>query len=65
MTERKTRTTTVPAHARLNKLPSLGDLPVRAAHPGRTKDDDDRQVSWLAGFHPLRIAFPDFHPVAL
>jgi len=28
---------------------SLGFTPVRPAHPVRTKDDRDGQVSWLAG----------------
>src|SRR5690606_33274668 len=30
-------------------LPSVGFTPVRPAHPVRAKDDDDGQVSWLAG----------------
>src|SRR6185503_13120737 len=34
--------------ARLTNAVTRGK-PVRAAHPGRTKDDGDRQVSWLAG----------------
>jgi hypothetical protein len=34
-------------------------------YPGRTKDDCIRQVSWLAGFRPLRIAFPENFPVAM
>jgi len=34
-----------------------GFHPVRSAHPGRTKDDRDGQVSWLAGPHRVRVAF--------
>ena len=35
--------------ARSPNLSSLGFTPVRPAHPVRTKDDSERQVSWLAG----------------
>eukprot|EP01037_Dinobryon_pediforme_P022021 gene22021-23046_t len=31
-------------------MSSLGSFPVRSAHPGRSKDDCDGQVSWLTGY---------------
>ena len=44
------------------------EIPLRSAHPGRTKDDSDRQVSWLVGLglvmSPSQTAF-EGRPVAV
>jgi len=34
--------------------------PLHLAHPGPAKDDDNRQVSWLAGQGRNEDAFPGF-----
>ena len=51
-----------PAGADRSSLSSVGRDPVLQAHPGPSDDDGVRQVSWLAGHRPLRVAFPARSP---